>query len=66
MFNQWNILEPGEREDVRDRLRTILDHNEEFLAKILILWKKNHASVDDLKKILSADAELWPRLKKYF
>ena len=66
MLSQWEKLEPFERDDVRARLRNILDHNEAFIAKILILWKRNHASVDDLKKILSADAELWPRLMKYF
>ena len=66
MLSQWEMLEPSERDDVRARIRNILDHNEAFIAKILTLWKRNHASVDDLKKILSADAELWPRLMKYF
>jgi len=66
MLDQWGILYPAERIDVRSRLRNILDHNEAFIYKILVLWKKNHASVDDLKKILSAAAELWPRLQKYF
>jgi len=47
-------------------VRNILDHNESFVGKIREVWKENHASVDDLKKILSADAELWPRLQKFF
>lgn len=66
MLSQWEILDPAERIDVRSRLRDILDHNEAFIYEILDLWKKNHASVDDLKKILSADAELWTHLKKFF
>ncbi len=66
MLSQWEILEPSEREYVWSRLRNILDHNEAFIPKILNLWKKNNASIDDLKKILSADAELWPRLQKFF
>lgn len=66
MLSQWQILDQTEREDVRSRLRNILDYNEAFILKILNIWKKNHASIDDLIKILSSDAELWLRLQKFF
>jgi len=66
MLSQWEILDPAERKDVRSRLRKILENNEAFISKILNIWEKNNASIDDLKKILSADAELWPRMQKFF
>ena len=66
MLSQWEILDPAEKIDIQSRLKIILDNNEVFIFKLLDLWKKNHASVNDLKKILSANMELWPRLQKYF
>jgi len=66
MLSQWEILDPAEREYVWSSLRNILDYNKAFIPKILSIWKKNHASIDGLIRILSADTDLWPRLKEFF
>lgn len=63
---QWDGLSQKERDFVWRRLREIADLNPYFIPKIGDLWKANQASLADLKKILSADADLWPRLQKFF
>jgi hypothetical protein len=66
MLNQWSIPDPPERQDVNGRLKSILDNNSAFVPKIIDLCKSNRGLVENLKTILSADTELWPRLKKFF
>jgi hypothetical protein len=63
---QWDALSQKERGFVWARLKEIVNLNPFFISKIANLWKANQLPLDDLKKILSADAELWPRLQKYF
>jgi hypothetical protein len=63
---QWDALSQKEWDFVRARLREIADLNPSFVPKIVNLWKVNQMPIEDLKKILSAGSDLWPRLKKYF
>jgi O-antigen ligase len=64
-LTQWDSLSPQEREFLMGRLQDVLRYNENFIPRIVELWKANFGGTDRLKEILSASL-LWPQLLKYF
>jgi O-antigen ligase len=64
-LTQWISLRPEEQGFLWGRLRDVLKYNENFIPRIVDLWRTNFGGTDRLKEIFSTSS-LWPQLQKYF
>jgi tetratricopeptide (TPR) repeat protein len=65
ILSQWDLLMTEEKDDLHNRLKNALDHNEDIFYKIRDLWKKDYGSLDRIKEILSRYPDLWARIQKF-
>ena len=66
ILSQWDLLTTEEKDDLHNRLESVLSRNEAFVNKINNLWKKDYGSLDRLKEILSRYPDLWDRIQRFF